>query len=162
MALLPIEKYYMAILSKEPLAETNPNNPLDLELDRLSLPNWENTSPLSHEFLDNVLPSNESIMVVMTLTNWSWEDLHHWSSFLPNKERVEYQLRDFKGHVNTAELTPNLKNLKIFFICHMRKCLKLTHRLLLTKWKPFKTILQKNVSWHTKCSNLWTSRWSLF
>ena len=88
MALSPIKKSYMAILSEEPPAEINPNQPLDLELGQFSLPNWAKDSPLSHDFLENVLPSDEVIMEVMALTEQPWEDLHHHSSFLPDKERV--------------------------------------------------------------------------
>ena len=57
----------MAILAAEPPAEINPNQPLDLELDQFSLPNWENDSPLLHDFLENVLPSDEVIMEFMDL-----------------------------------------------------------------------------------------------
>ena len=84
-----IEKYYMAILSAEPPTEIDANQPLDLELDQFSLLNWEKYSPLSHDFLENVLPSDEAIMEVMALTKQPWENLRPRSSFLPNKERVE-------------------------------------------------------------------------
>ena len=94
MPLSPIEKFYMAILAAESPAEINPNQPLDLELDQFSLPNWENNSPLSHDFLENILPSYEAIMEVISLTERPWEDLHHRSSFHPDKERGETQLQN--------------------------------------------------------------------
>ena len=79
MSLPPIEKSYMEILAAETPAEINPNQPLDFERDQFSLPSWENNSPLSHEFLENILPSDKTIMEVMALTKWPWEDLHHHS-----------------------------------------------------------------------------------
>ena len=66
--LSPIEKTYVKILSTKPLAETDHNQPLDSELDQFSLPNLAITYPLSHEFLNNILPSNEAIMEVISLT----------------------------------------------------------------------------------------------
>ena len=85
----------MAILATKTPAEINPNQPLDLELDQFSLPNWAKNSPLSHDFLENVLPSDEVVMEVMTLTEWPWEELHHHTSFLPHKESVETQLQNY-------------------------------------------------------------------
>ena len=46
----------------------------------------------------------------MALTERPWEDLHHQSSFLPDKERVANQLRNLKNHVDTTESTPNSQN----------------------------------------------------
>ena len=56
MPLSPIKKYYMETLLVGSPAETDPNQPLDLELDQFSLPYWAKDSPLSHDFLENVLP----------------------------------------------------------------------------------------------------------
>ena len=78
-------------ISRTP-AKSDPNQPLDLELDQFSLPNWAKDSPLSHDFLNNVLPLDEAIMEVMAFTNRPWEDLHHRSSFLQDHEELENQL----------------------------------------------------------------------
>lgn len=40
---------------------------LDEELDQCSSPNWEKYPPLSHNFLNGTLPSDEAILEVMTL-----------------------------------------------------------------------------------------------
>ena len=92
MPLSPIEKSYMEILSAEPPIEINPNQPLDLELDQFLLPNWVKDSPLSHDFLKNIMPYDKAIMEVMAFIERPWEDLHHRSSFLLDKEGVETQL----------------------------------------------------------------------
>ena len=68
MPLSTIEKSYMDILVAETPVVVNPNQPLDLELDQFSLPSWAKNSPLSHDFLENVLQSDEAIMEVMALT----------------------------------------------------------------------------------------------
>ena len=46
----------------------------------------------------------------MTYTERPWEDLHHRSTCLPDKERVENQLRTLKDHVDTAESTLDSQN----------------------------------------------------
>ena len=95
MPLSPTEKFYMEILVVETRTKINPNQPLYLKLDQFSLPNWEKNYPLSHDFLENVLPSDEVIMEVITISKWPWEDLHHHSSFLLDKEGVETQLQNY-------------------------------------------------------------------
>ena len=95
MPLSSIEKSYMEIVAIETPIAVNPSQPLDLELDQFSLPSWAKNSPLSHDFLENILPSDEAIVEVLSLTKHPWEDLHHSSSFLPNKEREEIQIQNY-------------------------------------------------------------------
>lgn len=54
------------------------------ELDQYSLPEWANIpSSSSHDFLSDTLLSDEEILEAMIMSEWTWEDNHHWSSLLP-------------------------------------------------------------------------------
>ena len=81
MPLSPAEKTYSAIQSESVSQSCSP--PEDV-LDIYSLPEWAATpSSSSHDFLNDVLLSDEAIIEAMTLSERPWEDHHHRSSVLP-------------------------------------------------------------------------------
>ena len=81
MLLSPAEKTYPAI-QLESVSHICP--PTEDELDMYSLPEWAAIpSSLSHDFLNDVLLSDEAIIEAMTLSKRPWEDNHHRSSVLP-------------------------------------------------------------------------------
>ena len=81
MPLSPAEKTYSAIQS-ESVSPTCP--PPEDVLDMYSLPEWASLpSSSSHDFLNDVLLSDEAILEAMTLSERPWEDHHHRSSILP-------------------------------------------------------------------------------
>ena len=43
----------------------------------------------SHDFLDDVFPSDEVILEAMSGVKKPWEELHHRSYFLPKLDRME-------------------------------------------------------------------------
>jgi hypothetical protein len=57
----------------------------------------------SHDFLDETLPSDESILKSMNGSERPWDDMHHRSYFLPSHERIEQHgfrsnLSEIVGH----------------------------------------------------------------
>lgn len=81
MPLSPTEKTYSAIQS-ESVPPICP--PTGDALDIYSLPEWAAIpSSSSHDFLNDVLLSDEAIIEAMTLSERPWEDNHHRSSVLP-------------------------------------------------------------------------------
>jgi hypothetical protein len=65
------------------------------ELNQYSLPEWVDiSSSSSHDFLNDTLLSDESILKAMMLSERPWEDNHHRSSILPPliKEELPLQL----------------------------------------------------------------------
>ena len=81
MPLSPTEKTYSAIQSESVSPSCPP--PEDV-LDIYSLPEWAAIpSSSSHDFLNDVLLSDEAILEAMTLSERPWEDNHHRSSTLP-------------------------------------------------------------------------------
>jgi hypothetical protein len=81
MSLSPAEKTYSAIQS-ESISPIFP--PSEDVLDIYSLPEWAAIpSSSSHDFLNDVLLSDEAIIEAMTLSERPWEDHHHRSSVLP-------------------------------------------------------------------------------
>ena len=53
------------------------------------MPYWIETPPPSPDCLSHTLPTNESIMEVMSLKEMPWEYYHHRSYFLPPFHMVE-------------------------------------------------------------------------
>ena len=81
MLLSPAEKTYSAIQS-ESVSSICPHT--GDALDIYSLPEWAAIpSSSSHDFLNDVLLSDEAILEAMTLSERPWEDNHHRSSVLP-------------------------------------------------------------------------------
>jgi hypothetical protein len=67
-------------------------------------PIWVAHSSISHDFIDDNLPSDEAILEVMSGPDRPWDDLHHRSYFLPELERIEQDefrstLSEMVGHV---------------------------------------------------------------
>ena len=81
MPLSPAEKTYSTIQSES----ISPNRPpMKDVLDIYSLPEWAAIpSSSSHDFLNDVLLSDEAIIEAMTISERPWEDNHHRSSVLP-------------------------------------------------------------------------------
>jgi hypothetical protein len=74
------------------------------EVDPTLEPIWVAHSSISHNYLDNTLPSNEAILEAMSGLDRPWDDLHHRSYFLPNLERIEQDefsssMTNMVGHV---------------------------------------------------------------
>jgi len=75
MPLSSAEKMYSVIQSK---SVSNICPPMEGELDLYSLPEWVDIpSSLSHDFLNDVLLSDEAIIEAMALRERPWEDNHH-------------------------------------------------------------------------------------
>ena len=81
MPLSSVEKTYSTIQSQS-IYHICP--PTEGELDPYSLPEWVYIpSSSSHDFLNDVLLSDEAIIEAMALSERPWEDNHHRSSVLP-------------------------------------------------------------------------------
>ena len=59
------------------------------EEDPLIQPVWVVNSFMSCDCLDMVLPSDEAIFEAQTRPKNPWEELHHWSYFLPDLEKIK-------------------------------------------------------------------------
>jgi len=57
--------------------------------DHVLRPVWATSLSCSHDFLDETLPSYESILEAMNGYERPWDDMHHRSYFLPSLERIE-------------------------------------------------------------------------
>ena len=53
------------------------------------LPAWIVESSHSHDYLDDVFPSDEAILEAMSMIEQPSEELHHRSYFLPKLDRME-------------------------------------------------------------------------
>lgn len=81
MPLSPDEETYSAIHS-ESVSHICP--PTEGELDQYSFPEWADIPSFSsHDFLNDILLSDEAIIETLALSERSWEDNHHRSSILP-------------------------------------------------------------------------------
>jgi hypothetical protein len=93
MPLSPIELAYSMIQSIGESYDSHSRLLLDEEIDRFSSPYWDTHTSTSHEFLNIVLPSKDSIMEFMNLQDKPWEDSHHRSSLFPFGENKETQMQ---------------------------------------------------------------------
>lgn len=84
MLLSPTKLSYSAILSAGQYVETDHCPYFLRELDQSFLPYGDPTLSTTHDFLNDTLSSNESILKVLSLSERPWEDLHHRSSFPPS------------------------------------------------------------------------------
>ena len=71
------------------VAELSPSSSQTKEEDPYVLPAWEVESSHSHDFLDDVFPSNEAILEAMSEIEQPWGELHHRLYFLPKIDRSE-------------------------------------------------------------------------
>ena len=79
-SVIPFEEMYQAIQST---SDTTINYHLLVALDMYQLPYWLEP-PLPYlDFLLHTLPSDDSIMEVISLDEITWKDHHHRYSFLP-------------------------------------------------------------------------------
>ena len=76
------------------VAEPSPSFSQTEEEDSYVLPAWEVESSHMHDFLDDVFPSDESIIEAMSGVEPPWEELHHRSYFLPELDHLERE--DFR------------------------------------------------------------------
>ena len=77
---------------------SNPST-VSKESEEAYLPAWVENSLYSYECLDMVLPSNKTILEVMSGRDKICEDIHHRSYFLPDTSRIENQ----EFHVRLVE-----------------------------------------------------------
>ena len=82
----PFEEVYNAIQST---SDPTINDNLLVASYFYHLPYWLDNSP-SLDYISHTLPTDESIMEVMSLEEIPWRDHHHRSSFLPPCHVVEY------------------------------------------------------------------------
>jgi hypothetical protein len=81
MPLLVVEIVYQVILD----SSGNPDpitSPIDEE-DLVLKPMWATSLSCSHDCLDDTFPSEESNIEAMNGSDKPWDDMHHWSYFLP-------------------------------------------------------------------------------
>jgi hypothetical protein len=64
------------------------------EEDHVLQPIWATQYYFSHEYLDDTLPLDESILETMYGPDRTWDDMHHRSYFLPYLVRIEHD--DFR------------------------------------------------------------------
>ena len=82
----PLEEMYNAI---QATSDPAINDHFLVALDHYYMPYWlEHPSP-SLDYLSHTLPTDESIMEVMSLDEMPWEYYHHRYSFLPPYHMVE-------------------------------------------------------------------------
>jgi hypothetical protein len=84
MPLSPTELSYSAIQSAGQSVDTDHCPSFPRELDQYFLPHGAHPMSVAHDFLNDTLPSNESILEVLSLPERPWEDSHHHSSFPPS------------------------------------------------------------------------------
>ena len=82
----PFEETYHVILTT---SDSTINDHLSVASDPYHLSYWLETSPSSLDYLSHTLPSDESIMEVMSLDEIPWKYHHHRSYFLPPCQMVE-------------------------------------------------------------------------
>ena len=76
-------------------ASSNQNpSPLE-EYDLYPSAVWAINTPNSHDILDQTLSSDEAIMEVMNISERTWEEMHHRSSFLSNLDSLEVKHENF-------------------------------------------------------------------
>ena len=100
MSLSPSELSYSIIQSIGKFVDTDHCHSFTEELDQYALPHWAPPLSFMHDFLNDTLPSNESILEVTSLSERPWEDSHHRSSSLPSSETA---MASFHPHISTAQ-----------------------------------------------------------
>jgi hypothetical protein len=93
MPLSTIEITYQAVL--EYSADPNPITLPKDEEDPVLNPMWATSLSCSHDFLNDNLPSDESIIEAINGSDKPWDDMHHLSYFLPELARIEQD--DFRS-----------------------------------------------------------------
>ena len=71
------------------VVDPSPSSSQTKEEDPYVLPAWVLESSHSHDYLDDVFPSDEAILEAMSGIELPWEELHHRSYFLPELDRLE-------------------------------------------------------------------------
>ena len=66
----------------------SPSSSRTEEEDPYALPAWAVSSSHSHDFLDDIFPSDEAILEAMSGLEQPWGELHHRSYFLPNLDDI--------------------------------------------------------------------------
>jgi hypothetical protein len=81
-------------------SSTNPN-PITSQTDEEDLvlyPIWATSLSCSHDFLDDTLPSDETIIEAMNGSKRPWDDMHHFSYFLLEIAKIEQD--DFRSNLS--------------------------------------------------------------
>ena len=76
-------------MNLDQVAEPSPSSSRLEEEDPYVLPAWVVESSHSHDFLDDVFPSDEAILEAMSGIEQPWEELHHRLYFLHKLDRLE-------------------------------------------------------------------------
>jgi hypothetical protein len=85
MPLSPAEAAYVAIQSASPSS----NDSHSLAPDTYSVPSWLDSLSSIVDYISHIFPSDESIMEMLSIDNFPWDENHHRSSFLPPLEEIE-------------------------------------------------------------------------
>ena len=84
---------YQAILDSS--TDPDPVTSQTDEGDPILRPLWATSLSCSHDFLDEIFLSDESILEAMNVSERPWDDMHHRSYFLPSLEKIEQD--DFRS-----------------------------------------------------------------
>lgn len=81
----------------------NPINPdcdlhQGIDFDPYTSPSWDSLPSLSHDFLLDILPSDEASMKFMASYDKPWEDMRHCASFPLDLENMEEFLQNSGPH----------------------------------------------------------------
>ena len=71
------------------VVDSSPSSSQTEEEDPYALPSWAMLSSHSHDFLDDIFPSDEAILKAMSGLEKPWVELHHRAYFLPKLYCVE-------------------------------------------------------------------------
>jgi hypothetical protein len=82
-----VENLYQTIL--EAIADLGSSSSWKDELDPILYPIWVIEYSCSHDFLENTLPLDKSILEAMFGPDRPWDDMHHRSYFLLELVRIE-------------------------------------------------------------------------
>jgi hypothetical protein len=84
---------YQAILESSVDPDLIPSQTVEEDLVLTSM--WATSLSCSHDFLDETLPSNETIVEAMNVSKRPWDNMHHRSYFFPSLEKIEQD--DFRS-----------------------------------------------------------------
>jgi hypothetical protein len=104
MPLSPAEATYVAIQSTFPSSNTSHS----LAPDTYSMPSWLNSLSSVVDYISHIFPSDKSIMKMLSIDDFPWDDNHHRSSFLPALEDVQDIQSVFPPDVTDAPQSPIL------------------------------------------------------
>jgi hypothetical protein len=104
MPLSLAEAAYVAIQSASP----SPNDSHSLAPDAYSVPSWLDSLSSIIDYISHIFPSDESIMEMLSIDDFPWDDNYHRSSFLMPLEEVQDIRSVFPLDVTDAPKSPIL------------------------------------------------------